>query len=147
MKCFYHPDRDAVSTCSACGRAVCKECQYITGSHPICRNCRGHKVSTHKANTVNNQVPRVEVNWFYRHLNLTYSIGVLISAVVLNFGLRMVFLSFWNMVLVIFGVSFLFSSTIWVLREKGRSEALSLLLLLGAWPGIIVALCLKNKKQ
>lgn len=51
MKCFYHPDRDAVSECSACRHNVCKECQYVTGSHPICRNCWGHEVSAHKINT------------------------------------------------------------------------------------------------
>lgn len=26
MKCYHHPDRDAVSTCSVCGKALCKEC-------------------------------------------------------------------------------------------------------------------------
>lgn len=26
MKCYHHPDRDAVATCSICGKALCKEC-------------------------------------------------------------------------------------------------------------------------
>lgn len=39
MPCFYHPDRDAVNTCSRCGQPVCSECNLVTGSHPICRNC------------------------------------------------------------------------------------------------------------
>lgn len=26
MKCYNHPDRDAVAYCSVCGRALCKEC-------------------------------------------------------------------------------------------------------------------------
>lgn len=26
MKCYYHPERDAVSTCSDCGKGLCKEC-------------------------------------------------------------------------------------------------------------------------
>jgi hypothetical protein len=39
MKCSYHPDRDAVNTCSRCGQPVCSECNYVTGTQPICRNC------------------------------------------------------------------------------------------------------------
>jgi hypothetical protein len=53
MKCFYHPDRDAVTTCSACGHAVCSECEYIKGSHPICRNCSRNEVSAHKTHITN----------------------------------------------------------------------------------------------
>lgn len=26
MKCFNHPERDAVAICNACGKAVCREC-------------------------------------------------------------------------------------------------------------------------
>ena len=44
-KCFYHEDRDAVTTCSRCGQPVCSECNYITGTHPICRNCWEKRVS------------------------------------------------------------------------------------------------------
>ena len=45
MKCFYHPDRDAVNTCSRCGQPVCSECNYVTGTHPICGNCWKNQAS------------------------------------------------------------------------------------------------------
>jgi len=39
IKCSYHPDADAVNMCSKCGQYVCSQCNYVTGTHPICRNC------------------------------------------------------------------------------------------------------------
>jgi len=50
---FYHPDRDAVTTCSACGHAVCSECEYVKGSHPICRNCWKSEVYARETHTMN----------------------------------------------------------------------------------------------
>ena len=45
MKCFYHPDRDSVSTCSRCEQAICSECNYVAGTNPICRSCWDELVS------------------------------------------------------------------------------------------------------
>jgi hypothetical protein len=39
ISCFYHPGADAVNMCSRCHQYVCAECNYITGTHPICHNC------------------------------------------------------------------------------------------------------------
>jgi hypothetical protein len=39
IKCFYHPDADAVNLCSRCRQYICSQCNYVTGTHPICRNC------------------------------------------------------------------------------------------------------------
>lgn len=39
IKCFYHPEADAVNSCSRCKQYVCSACNYVTGTHPICRNC------------------------------------------------------------------------------------------------------------
>jgi hypothetical protein len=39
ISCFYHPGADAVNLCSRCKKYVCSQCNYITGTHPICRNC------------------------------------------------------------------------------------------------------------
>jgi hypothetical protein len=39
IRCFYHPGADAVNLCSRCNQYVCSTCSYITGTHPICRNC------------------------------------------------------------------------------------------------------------
>ena len=38
MKCYYHPDRDAVATCQVCGRALCPDC--ASKYHPcLCDDC------------------------------------------------------------------------------------------------------------
>jgi hypothetical protein len=39
ISCAYHPGADAVNLCSRCHQYVCMECNYVTGTHPICRNC------------------------------------------------------------------------------------------------------------
>jgi hypothetical protein len=39
IHCYYHPGADAVNLCSRCRQYVCIECNYITGTHPICHNC------------------------------------------------------------------------------------------------------------
>ena len=39
IRCFYHPGADAVNLCSRCKQYICNECNYVTGTHPICRNC------------------------------------------------------------------------------------------------------------
>jgi hypothetical protein len=39
ISCAYHPGADAVNLCSRCNKYVCIECNYVTGTHPICRNC------------------------------------------------------------------------------------------------------------
>ena len=48
MNCFYHPDLDATNTCSKCGQAICSECNYVTGTHPICRTCWDKHVAPHR---------------------------------------------------------------------------------------------------
>lgn len=38
MKCYYHPDRDAVASCQNCGKNLCKEC--ADKYHPcLCDDC------------------------------------------------------------------------------------------------------------
>lgn len=38
MKCYYHPDRDAVGTCADCGKFLCKEC-LDRWTEPVCNDC------------------------------------------------------------------------------------------------------------
>ena len=45
LNCSYHTDRDAVNVCSRCEKAICSECNYVTGTSPICRNCWDELVS------------------------------------------------------------------------------------------------------
>jgi hypothetical protein len=40
MKCYNHPERDAVVICKACGKAVCHTCGIKTGNGFVCQqNC------------------------------------------------------------------------------------------------------------
>ena len=38
MNCAYHPDREATTTCSKCGKPLCKECAGFTNLN-ICMDC------------------------------------------------------------------------------------------------------------
>ena len=39
MKCFYHPDRDAVAQCSRCSKACCRDCIEDVGGAMLCKSC------------------------------------------------------------------------------------------------------------
>lgn len=54
MNCSHHPDRDAMNTCSKCGQAICSECSYVTGTHPICHSCWDRHVAAHRAGESSN---------------------------------------------------------------------------------------------
>lgn len=49
MKCFYHPDRDAVGACAQCGKAACRECIEDVGQTLLCRGCLVHAVNQKEA--------------------------------------------------------------------------------------------------
>lgn len=38
MKCYNHPDRDAVGTCVDCGKGLCQECMDLW-TIPVCTDC------------------------------------------------------------------------------------------------------------
>jgi len=39
MKCYYHPEKDAVGTCSQCGKAACRDCIEDVGGALLCKDC------------------------------------------------------------------------------------------------------------
>jgi len=39
MQCHVHPERAAVATCTACGRAVCQECAVNVAGQIRCKGC------------------------------------------------------------------------------------------------------------
>lgn len=50
MKCRYHPEYGAVSTCSKCGQPICKTCEYFKEPKPVCLTCyEGHISNLPKA--------------------------------------------------------------------------------------------------
>ncbi len=49
MKCYHHPDRDAVAVCTECGRGLCKECASFYAK-PLCSECAVSKALRIKQN-------------------------------------------------------------------------------------------------
>lgn len=39
MKCAYHPDKEAVTTCSSCKKALCEDCTAQTENNEVCIRC------------------------------------------------------------------------------------------------------------
>ena len=39
MKCYYHPDREAVAVCSMCGKPLCEECAHEYKGKIYCKDC------------------------------------------------------------------------------------------------------------
>lgn len=39
MKCYVHPDLDAIGTCTNCGKVVCSTCAIEVGGKVVCKNC------------------------------------------------------------------------------------------------------------
>ncbi len=39
MKCYNHPDRDAVGVCIKCGKAVCAEDSIVVDGKLYCKDC------------------------------------------------------------------------------------------------------------
>jgi hypothetical protein len=47
MKCFYHAEKDAVGTCSQCGKAACRDCIQDVGGALLCKGCMVLKLQAH----------------------------------------------------------------------------------------------------
>ncbi len=39
LKCYYHPDREAVAVCSVCKKPLCKECAHEYKGKIYCKDC------------------------------------------------------------------------------------------------------------
>ena len=47
MQCAYHPDREPVGACVACGRLICVECKALLGGKIYCTPC-ADKIFVHE---------------------------------------------------------------------------------------------------
>lgn len=81
MKCYNHPERDAVSTCTKCGKGLCKECtdKY---SPILCDECRQEYEIKQEEERLNYEYQRLQQEkankydlWFEILLSLV-SLGV-----------------------------------------------------------------------
>ena len=48
MKCYNHPDRDAVVACSSCGKGLCRECAD-RWDPPLCDSCARTHIQEQRA--------------------------------------------------------------------------------------------------
>jgi len=39
MKCYVHPDVEAIGTCTGCGKAICPTCSMEVGGKLVCKPC------------------------------------------------------------------------------------------------------------
>lgn len=44
MKCYNHPDRDAIAQCGSCGKGLCEECAK-KWNPPICDDCQRNNIN------------------------------------------------------------------------------------------------------
>lgn len=84
--CFYHPGRDAVGACVACGKMMCVECRTMLGGKIYCQPC-GDKVFTStaaEAAAAGRPVPQpqsVSGAWWLLPIFLTWVGGLIAWAV------------------------------------------------------------------
>ena len=68
MKCAYHPDKEPVGACVACGRLICVECKALLGGKIYCTPCadkifvqdKPEPTRTEKVESSAPQQPKVE---------------------------------------------------------------------------------------
>ena len=48
MKCYKHPDRDAVGMCVGCGNPICQQCNVKLDEDNCCEECKGKLAATTK---------------------------------------------------------------------------------------------------
>jgi hypothetical protein len=51
MRCAYHPDREPVGACVACGKLICADCKAVLGGKYYCTPC-ADKIFVHKISDV-----------------------------------------------------------------------------------------------
>lgn len=96
MNCYYHPEVEAVATCSNCGKAICQDCAVDVGGQFQCRQCIS-LLNTPKPSTIS-AAPILPTNkmsttslllgiggWVFFCFN--YTIGPLLTIGTLGLGL------------------------------------------------------------
>jgi hypothetical protein len=146
MKCFFHPDIEAIGACSNCRRSVCQDCETILDGKIYCNTCVTDLYIEKNQKSTPLIQDRLNENWFERHLNWTWVIGV-ISTYMITFivGLTGAFLGMkyneLKTLLVIVFVLLIFGVSVYVLIRKRRSPGWILLI------GWLSPLWLANKRK
>ena len=79
MKCYNHPERDAVGMCSVCGKFLCKEC--VDKHSPImCNECYENSLQNIRAQRQQQEAEiRTDLKHDVRHFFFLMGIGFLVA--------------------------------------------------------------------
>ena len=80
MNCYYHPDRDAVGVCVACGRAVCIECKVVLGDKIYCNVCADKRISE-AATTAPQSVKKAHYSTALRILSGIFGAWIILGSI------------------------------------------------------------------
>lgn len=56
MACYNHPDKEAIATCSVCGRPICSDCYVEIGGNSYCKNCLNALINSNEKSNANENV-------------------------------------------------------------------------------------------
>ena|ERR1017187_7558363 len=122
MKCFYHPQTDAVAICKNCSKGLCTECVSDAGHGAACKGkCES---GVQAFNEVIQRAHRSHnvLGGYYKMWAVFFGLGGL-TAIIMGFlsweNIKSVFLI--PMVLISVGLISLFASFFYFLLEKNRS--------------------------
>jgi len=96
MKCYYHPDRDAVATCSVCGKPICEDDIAIReGDKVICTMCaiayevekeaKGKEEAAKKAEELKKAEERKKARAARKRLTIILFVGIILIGAELGF--------------------------------------------------------------
>ena len=110
MKCYFHPDNDALEVCTNCGKAICNECVNTLNSKPYCPACSPLMDQEPKLKKVRNSV-----NTFFPFLLIF--IGLFLLAY--NFRSMPLFFQYlWPIIISILGLYFIVD---WIFNQTKKS--------------------------
>jgi len=72
MKCYNHPEKDAIGTCARCGRGICPECNVPIDGKDTCKNCAGIIASHSHAATHKEPVLALILSFFIPGMGQLY---------------------------------------------------------------------------
>ena len=85
MKCFYHPEADAVAVCKNCGRGVCPGCAADAGPAIACRDKCETEIRAMNEYWQRNKTAHLKTSAAYLKYAIFYA---LCGGVLIHFGWR-----------------------------------------------------------
>ena len=83
MKCFYHPNVDAVGICSQCGKYCCRNCIEDIGKALLCKDCMSmavKEVKVERKDEINKAKRRITWSWIIAGILSILFVSILASS-------------------------------------------------------------------